>query len=417
VRLAALFEQIVGTDTGVRFVAYDGSEAGPPDADVTIEVKSPAALAYLAQAPGELGLARGYVSGHIDVHGDLYTLLDRMWSLTLNDLPLSKKLGALRSVGIKPLLMRVEPPPQEVRRSRLARLGLRHAKRRDAEAIHHHYDVSNRFYEWVLGPSMAYTCAVFPRPDASLEEAQYTKFDLVAKKLDLKPGMRLLDVGCGWGGMVMHAAQHHGVRAVGVTLSRQQAELAEKRAAEAGLSRDVEIRVQDYRDVGDGPFDAISSIGMFEHVGEARLGEYFTNLRRLVAPGGRLLNHGISRPPGQRARLPHRSFVNRYVFPDGELHEVGRVVSAIQAAGFEARHAENLREHYALTLRHWVDNLELNWAEAVAEVGERRARVWRLYMAGSAINFEAGRTHIHQVLGTPSTDAGASGMPLRPVFE
>jgi cyclopropane-fatty-acyl-phospholipid synthase len=409
--LAPLVERVLGSDLPIGVEAYDGSRAGPADAPTTLVIRSRDALTRIVTAPGELGMARAYVAGDLDIEGSIWDLLamrDRMPNVRLEPpvmLELVRELGGWRE--IRP----IAPPPEEVRLK-----GRRHSRARDAAAISHHYDVSNEFYRLVLGPSLTYSCAVFHDPSDTLEQAQENKYELICRKLGLEPGLRLLDVGCGWGGMVLHAAQHHGVRAVGVTLSRQQAELAEKRVAEAGLSRDVEIRVQDYRDVGDGPFDAISSIGMFEHVGEARLGEYFTNLRRLVAPGGRLLNHGISRPPGQRARLPHRSFVNRYVFPDGELHEVGRVVSAIQAAGFEARHAENLREHYALTLRHWVDNLERNWAEAVAEVGEGRARVWRLYMAGSAINFEAGRTHVHQVLGTPSTDAGASGMPLRPVF-
>jgi cyclopropane-fatty-acyl-phospholipid synthase len=217
--------------------------------------------------------------------------------------------------------------------------------------------------------------------------------------------------------MVLHAAEHHGVSGVGVTISRRQAELAAKRVAEAGMSEQVEIRLQDYRDVDDAPYDAVSSIGMFEHVGEARLAEYFTRLGRLLRPGGRLLNHGISRPPGHGARLPRRSFANRYVFPDGELHEVGRVVSVMQRAGFEVRHLESLREHYAQTLRRWVANLEASWAEAVRDVGEARARVWRLYMAVSSINFAAGRTQVHQVLATPATADGRSGMPLRPVFE
>jgi cyclopropane-fatty-acyl-phospholipid synthase len=225
--------------------------------------------------------------------------------------------------------------------------------------------------------------------------------------------MRLLDVGCGWGGMVMHAATHHGVRAVGVTISRRQAEWAEKAVAEAGLSDRVEIRLQDYRDVRDGPFDAISSIGMFEHVGLAQLRTYFDRLFALLRPEGRLLNHGISRPPARRARFARRSFIDRYVFPDGELHEVGSVVSAIQRSGFEARHVEGLREHYALTLRAWVANLERHWDEAVSEAGLARARIWRLYMAGAALNFEANRTQIHQVLAARPA-GGRSGLPLRP---
>jgi cyclopropane-fatty-acyl-phospholipid synthase len=264
---------------------------------------------------------------------------------------------------------------------------------------------------------MTYSCAVFRDPSDTLEDAQANKYELICRKLELRPGMRLLDVGCGWGGMVMHAAEHHGVQAVGVTISTRQAELASKRVAEAGLSEQVEVRVQDYRDVADGPFDAVSSIGMFEHVGEARLREYFERLRTLLRPEGRLLNHGISRPPGGKARLPRRSFANRYVFPDGELHEVGRVVSIMQRSGLEVRHLEALREHYGLTLRRWVANLEAAWREAVDEVGEARARVWRLYMAASAVNFEAGRTQIHQLLATPTTDEGHAGMPLRPSFE
>jgi cyclopropane-fatty-acyl-phospholipid synthase len=410
--LAPLVERVLGSDLPIAVEAYDGSRVGPADAAATLQIKSRDALLRIVTAPGELGMARAYVAGDLDLDGDIWALLglrDRLPNVRLERsvmLELVRELGGWRA--IRPL----PPPPEEVRLH-----GRRHSRARDAAAISHHYDVSNEFYRLVLGPSLTYSCAVFRDPSDTLEQAQENKYELICRKLGLEPGMRLLDVGCGWGGMVMHAAKHHGVRAVGVTVSRQQAELAEKRVAEAGLSDEVEIRVQDYRDVRDGPFDGISSIGMFEHVGEAKLGEYFDRLRALVTPHGRLLNHGISRPAGQRARLPYRSFVNRYVFPDGELHEVGRVVSAIQKAGFEVRHVENLREHYNLTLRQWVANLERNWAQAVAEVGEGRARVWRLYMAGSAINFEAGRTHIHQVLAAPSTDDGVSGLPLRPRFE
>jgi len=224
----------------------------------------------------------------------------------------------------------------------------------------------------VLGPSMTYSCAVWERGDVTLEDAQAAKYELVSRKLGLEPGMRLLDVGCGWGGMVLHAAANHGVRAVGVTLSRRQAEWAEKAVAEAGLADRVEIRHQDYRDVRDGPFDAISSIGMFEHVGLSQLRVYSGGLRRLLRAGGRLLNHGVARPPNAgRTRFQPNSFIDRYVFPDGELHEVGSVVSTMQGAGFEVRHVESLREHYALTLRAWVSNLEASWDEAVA--GSARA--------------------------------------------
>jgi cyclopropane-fatty-acyl-phospholipid synthase len=297
------------------------------------------------------------------------------------------------------------PPEEEARLH-----GKLHSKARDAAAISHHYDVSNDFYRLFLGETLTYSCAYFSASDASLDDAQRAKYDLICRKLGLRPGMRLLDVGCGWGGMLIHAAEHYGVDAVGVTVSRRQHELALARIADAGLAGRVDVRFQDYRDVDDGPYDAVSSIGMFEHVGLARLGEYFSALHRLLPPQGRLLNHGISRPPGPAA-IDRNSFIGRYVFPDGELHEVGQVVSAMQQHGFEVRDVESLREHYARTLRCWVANLEAEWDRAQQLVGPARARVWRLYMAASAVNFEAGRTAIHQVLGVKTGPRGESGMP------
>jgi cyclopropane-fatty-acyl-phospholipid synthase len=410
--LAPLVDEVLGGDLPLAVEAYDGSRAGPDDATTTLVVRSPDALRRILTAPGELGIARAYVAGDLDLDGDIWELLalrDRMPKVRLAPRTLLRLVGEL---GGWREVRRLAPPEVEARLH-----GRRHSRARDAAAISHHYDVSNAFYRLVLGPSLTYSCAVFHDPADSLEQAQANKYELICRKLGLEPGMRLLDVGCGWGGMVLHAAARHGVRAVGVTISKRQAELAEKRVVEAGLSDMVEIRLQDYREIEDGPFDAISSIGMFEHVGEARLAEYFGRLRALVQPQGRLLNHGISHPPGLKARLPRRSFANRYVFPDGELHEVGRVVSLTQQAGFEVRHLETLREHYGLTLRRWVANLEAAWADAVEEVGEARARVWRLYMAASAVNFEGGRTQIHQILAAPTTDDGLSGLPLRPTFE
>jgi cyclopropane-fatty-acyl-phospholipid synthase len=348
------------------------------------------------------------VAGDLDVEGDLFLALASLRD-RIPDVRLSAGQWAtvLRLVG--PAALRRLPPPPEEARLR----GRRHSKARDAAAIAHHYDVSNAFYRMVLGPSMTYSCAVWADPSITLEDAQEAKYDLIARKLGLRPGMRLLDVGCGWGGMAIHAAARHGVQAVGVTISSNQADRAEKAVAEAGLADRVQIRLQDYREIDDGPYDAISSIGMFEHVGLSQLGIYFDRLSALLRPGGRLLNHGISRPPAKRVRFARRSFIDRYVFPDGELHEVGSVVSTIQRSGLEVRHVESLREHYALTLRAWVANLERTWDDAVEEVGPARARIWRLYMAGAALNFEAGRTQVHQILAVRA-DEGRSGLPLRP---
>jgi len=426
--LASIVESVLGTDLPVAIRAYDGSALGPPDAAATIVLRSPDALRRIVTAPNELGFARAYVAGDLDVEGDIFAALSLRDRLPDVRLHVAQIAAVARELGIRNL--RPLPPPPEEARLR----GRRHSIERDRAAISHHYDVSNEFYRLILGPSLTYSCAVFSDENMSLEDAQASKYELVSRKLGLRPGMRLLDVGCGWGGMVLHAATHHGVDAVGVTISEQQVDLATKRVADAGLAGRVEIRNQDYRAIADGPYDAICSIGMFEHVGEARLAEYFGRLFELLAPGARLLNHGISRPArvrggggaraglratvgtGTRARFSRSGFIERYVFPDGELHEVGRVVSIVQQAGFEVRHVESLREHYAKTLRCWVANLEGAWDEAVALVGPARARIWRLYMAGSAVNFEANRTQVHQILAV-KPDRGASGMPLRPGWD
>lgn len=291
-----------------------------------------------------------------------------------------------------------------------------HARRgqvsRDANAISHHYDVGNDFYRLVLGPSLTYSCGYWADGIDNVTDAQTAKYELISRKLDLQPGQRLLDVGCGWGGMVLHAATHHGVEAVGITLSQEQARLARARNAEAGLSERVEIRVQDYRNIHDGPFDAISSIGMFEHVGLEQMQEYLRDLRDLLRPEGRLLNHAISRPrPAGRAAIAPRSFMARYVFPDAELLEVGLFVTAIQENALEVRDVESPREQYARTLRAWVSNLEAEWDTAQRLVGPGRARVWRLYMAASALGFEQNRLAIHQVLAVRTGADGRSAIP------
>jgi cyclopropane-fatty-acyl-phospholipid synthase len=416
--LAEVFQRVGGPDAPVEFRAYDGSSAGTAGAPVRITVKSPVAVRYLAQAPGAIGLARAYVSGHLDVDGDMYTALARMSHAQRFQLSAAEQMRLLGQLGGPKLLYpRIPPPPQEVRVNSRWLAGRRHSKDRDASAISHHYDVSNTFYEWVLGPSMTYTCACYPHQDATLEEAQENKHDLVARKLGLQPGMRLLDVGCGWGGMVRHAAREYGVKALGVTLSAQQAAWGQRAIEAAGLADLAEVRHLDYRDVTETGFDAVSSIGLTEHIGKAKLPAYFAFLYGKLKPGGRLLNHCITRPsdgdPARRAM----GFINRYVFPDGELEGPGYLMSAMNDAGFEIRHEENLREHYAMTLAGWCANLDAHWPEAVAEVGAGTARVWRLYMAGSRLGFDQNMVALHQLLGVRLGADSRSGMPLRPDWD
>lgn len=406
-RLAELMRNLAGPDAPIEFTAYDGSRAGARDAAVRLEVRSPIALSYLASAPGELGMARAYITGALEVHGDMYTLLANMSDLSSVEIPREHRAELFAKLAAARIWWPARRPAEEARLR-----GRRHSKARDASAISHHYDVSNRFYEWILGPSMAYTCAVYPSADATLEEAQYEKFDLVARKLGLREGMRLLDVGCGWGGMVMHAAKHYGVQAIGVTLSRNQALWAQKEIAEAGLSDLAEVRHGDYRDVTETSFDAISSIGLTEHIGDRNLAGYFGFLFDKLRPGARLLNHCITRRDNLESATVGQ-FLDRYVFPDGELVGPGRIVSAMHDAGFEVRHDENLREHYALTLKAWCANLDKHWEAAVEEVGPAKARVWRLYMAGSRLGFDTNNVQLHQVLGV-RLDGFDAKMPLRP---
>ena len=413
--IAGVLDAVIGGPR-LHISAYDGSEAGPAGAPVRVRLNSELGLRYLVTSPGELGLARAYVTGELDVDGTLYDGLRAIAERpSIGGVTLAEKLAIVKALGPS-VLTPVPVPPQEVSPTRLGRSVAalrRHAKARDAAAISHHYDVSNRFYEWVLGPSMAYTCAVYPTADATLEQAQEEKHDLVCRKLGLEPGQRLLDVGCGWGGMVRHAVKHYGVTALGVTLSRQQAEWAQKAIAEDGIGDRAEVRHLDYRDVTESGFDAISSIGLTEHIGRKQLPSYFAHLYAKVKDGGRLLNHCIMRPTTQASPIMRRGFINRYVFPDGELLGLGTIVAVMQDTGFEVRHEENLREHYARTLTAWCDNLEDHWDEAVAEVGLGTARVWRLYMAGSRLGFERNDIQLHQVLAVKTPRSGDSGMPLR----
>ncbi|CAL9524726.1 MULTISPECIES: SAM-dependent methyltransferase [Actinomycetes] len=421
-RLKGILEQLLAAPLPVRIRTWDGSEAGPPEAPVLV-VRNRRALRRLLFKPGELGLARAWVAGDLTIEGDLYTALGllagsiwerdedaRTLAQSLRDPEFRSAVRRLFAMAGPPLPP--APPREEVRRPRR---GL-HTKRSDKRAISHHYDVGNDFYEIVLGPSMVYSCAYWPAPppEGTLEQAQHDKLDLVARKLALRPGQRLLDVGCGWGSMAIHAAREHGANVVGITLSQEQAAYARKRIAEEGLTDRIEIRVQDYRDVTDGPYDAISSIGMAEHVGSERYLEYATVLHRLLKPGGRLLNHQIARRP-QRDEESYQvdDFIDAYVFPDGELAPLGTTVTLLERAGFEVRDVESIREHYALTLRRWVANLEAEWSRAAGLAGPARARVWQLYMAASALAFERNRIGVNQVVAVRTPESGASGLPLR----
>ncbi|MFH8259380.1 class I SAM-dependent methyltransferase [Streptomyces roseolus] len=419
-RLANLAEDLLGSPLPVRLRAWDRSEAGPAGDGPVLVVRDRKALRRMIWKPGELGLARAWVAGEIDVEGDLYEALDRLSGLiwerggeTRGLLASARDPRTRAAAGELLRLAGPLPPPKPPAEEAKGRGGGRHSRRSDRQAISHHYDVGNDFYALVLGPSMVYSCAYWT-DGGTLEEAQRDKLDLVARKLALKEGDRLLDVGCGWGSMAIHAAREYGARVVGITLSREQAAFARKRIAEEGLTDRIEIRVQDYRDVPDGPFDAISSIGMAEHVGAAKYREYADLLYGLLKPGGRLLNHQISRrPEPDEEAYRVDPFIDAYVFPDGELAPMGRTLTALEDAGFEVRDVEALREHYGLTLRRWVANLEKDWERAVRLTSPGRARIWRLYMAASAVSFERNRIGVNQFLAVKTPVVGTSGLPLR----
>lgn len=405
----------------LRFTAYDGSTAGPEDALLGIDLLTPRGTTYLATAPGELGLARAYISGDLELrgvhHGDPYELLKVLPDKLDFERPSPRLLAnIIRSIGFERLVPAAPPPQEALPRWRRIAEGLRHSKTRDAEAIHHHYDVSNTFYEWVLGPSMTYTCAVYPHPEATLEEAQENKYRLIFEKLRLKPGDRLLDVGCGWGGMVRYAARR-GVRAIGATLSAEQANWAQNAIEAGGLGDLGEVRHSDYRDVRESGFDAVSSIGLTEHIGVKNYPSYFGFLKSKLRNGGLLLNHCITRHDN-RSTFRGGGFTDRYVFPDGELTGSGRIITEIQEVGFEVLHNENFRHHYATTLRDWCRNLVAHWDEAVTEVGLPIAKIWGLYMAASRVGFEQNKIQLHHVLAVkPGTRGNDGGLPLRPWWQ
>lgn len=405
-RLTRLLTGLLGVEPPLRLRCWDGSESGPEDTPLVV-LRSPLALRHLLWSPGELGLARAYVTGELDVPGDMFHALGQVRTALPDRRPRLtpagwwRALSAARALGA--LGGRPEPPAQE---ARLA--GRLHTRARDRAAIAHHYDLGNDFYELLLDPSMAYSCGYWTAGlgDDGLAEAQRGKLELICRKLDLRPGMRLLDVGCGWGSLLLYAAANHGVRATGVTLSRQQHDHVRARIAAAGLADRVTVELRDYRDVADGPYDAISTVEMGEHVGDDQYPAFTEALHRLLAPHGRLLVQQMSRgrnAPGGGA------FIERYIAPDMHMRPVGETVALIEGAGLEVRHVEALREHYTRTVLAWSRTLERNWDRFTAIADEPTARVWRLYLAGAALAFAQGRMGVDQILAVrPATD-GSSG--------
>jgi cyclopropane-fatty-acyl-phospholipid synthase len=395
---------------------WDGTRvAATTPGGPTFTVGSPAAVVHALRAPGQLGLGRAYVSGLLEVDDldGVLRVLDGWQPPPLDGRARARLLlAAARAAGL------TRPPA--VPAAELAPRGRRHSRERDARAVRHHYEVSNDFFALFLGDAMTYSCALFSRGAEALEEAQEQKLELVCSKLALEPGQRVLDVGCGWGSFAIHAATRHDVDVVGITLAPAQAELARERAAEAGVSERVDIRVMDYRELAGEHFDAIASIGMVEHVGSAQIDVYAAQLAGLLRPGGQLLNHGIARLRHSDAEAG--AFSERYVFPDAAPLHLSRVQFALERAGLETEHVEGLRGDYAETLRHWARRLDSNLEEAIRLAGPERVRVWRLYLRAARNGFESGFTSVYQVRSrlpgprsvapAPATERAAEARPV-----
>ena len=417
--VAQMIELFLKPGAPVHIESFDGSSYGSDDAPLTLQVKNSRAIYYMVNAPSELGLARAYLQGDIDspqlVPGNPYALFKELVPLksylrTPNPAQLAKALASVASHGFhRPAPPDIEGPS---RARRISEGLLPHSKAGDEATVSYHYDQSNEFYSMFLGPSMTYTCAVFDSPLMSLEAAQKNKIDLVLDKLALQPGERLLDIGCGWGSMVIEAAKR-GIKALGVTLSEEQVEWAQRWIKDEGLEDLAEVRLMDYRDVPEGDFDGICSIGMMEHVGHKHYPSYFKEIYAKLKPGAKLLNHQITRCNSHQGKKAGQ-FIDRDIFPDGELSSPAEIEMVIQDTGFEVINQENLRQHYALTLHRWNENLVAHWDDAVKLVGEPKARLWGLYMAGCAFNFEMNNIQVHQFLAIKPNDEGTDTYPLRP---
>jgi cyclopropane-fatty-acyl-phospholipid synthase len=421
--VSALFGAASDRQFDVRY--WDGTieHGARPTPRYTLVIAGPGALRSMLLPPSELSIVEAYLSGEVDVEGDLeaaVSITDDVSARIRNPrtlISVIRHLMALPSTKSKAVVRRARAT------EKLVELGKEHDPTRDREAIRYHYDVGNDFYRLWLDERMVYSCAYFRSADMSLDDAQREKLDLVCRKLRLRPGQRFLDVGCGWGALVIHAAQHYGVTATGITLSDAQAQLARERIAAAGLSDRCTIEIRDYRDLPqDGRFDRAASIGMVEHVGLEKLPGYFAAIHGALAPGGTFLNHGIvsvhaARRSTWRDALEstlwrRNAFIEQYVFPDARLVPLHEMIAAGERAGFETRDVESLREHYAMTLRAWLSRLTANAGRAIAATDARTYRTWRLYMTGSAYAFTVGRINVLQTLLVKPDGSGRSHLPL-----
>jgi cyclopropane-fatty-acyl-phospholipid synthase len=410
--LAGVVMPAFGGSLPVNLRAWDGSELSAEDPTApTVVLASPNALRRLLWAPGEIGLSRAYVNGELDVEGDLADAFRRIWTATRErDLSGSIRPATLARAAIAAfrlgLVKRPLPPPVSEARPR----GRLHSRRRDAQVISHHYDLSNALYTLLLDENMAYSCAYWTSDDPTytVADAQRDKLDLICRKLDLRPGTRLLDVGCGWGALSVHAAKEYGAQVTGVTISREQLAFGQARVAHEGLEHLVDLRLQDYRDLNDGPYDAMSTIEMGEHVGAANYPAFLATLHGLLRDEGRLLTQQMSHAPNHPGGGP---FIESYIAPDMHMRPLPELLGLIAGAGFEIRDVQALREHYVRTVEAWHEEFERRWDEVVAFVGLEQARVWRLYLVGGALTFEENRMGIDQVLSVKPTPAGRASMP------
>ncbi len=409
-RCLSLLEELIGSfhprDFAVRL--WDGSLLPPApgrEARLTLVINTPGALRALFLSPTELSLGEAFVYGGFDIEGDIGS------AFSLAEFLVGQRGGVGQRLRMAPQILALPADDRLKRPPRLKLLGRLHSPSRDRQAVTYHYDLPKEFFALWLDRRMVYSCACFASPGDDLDAAQERKLDFICRKLRLRSGDRFLDIGCGWGGLLIHAASHYGVEGLGITLSRPQAEEAGNRIREAGLSDRCRVEVRDYRELdGAAPFDRIASIGMFEHVGGARLEEYFRRVYRLLGPGGTFLNHGIARNPSYRDHGgPY--FRDHYVFPDGDLLPLSTTLRVAEESGFEVRDVESLREHYALTLERWAERLEARAAEARRVVGETVFRIWRLYLSGAAHTFAVGKNSVFQTL-LVRADGGRSGLPL-----